>query len=88
MGRKRLGQPKDVRNTVAGKFGQRLEQLATEAGLTTAEFADRAGVTEDAIRRYFRGADVPRLDRWPEIARALGLKNAKDLLPDLPVSKT
>jgi transcriptional regulator with XRE-family HTH domain len=85
MGRKRIGQSRSVRNTVVGKFGQRLEHLAAEAGLTTAEFAEKVGLTEDAIRRYYRGADVPRLDRWPEIARALGLKNAKDLLPDLPV---
>ncbi len=84
MGRKRSGQPRSVRKTVAGKFGQRLEQLATAAGLTTAQFARKAGVTEDAIRKYFRGTDVPRLDRWPRIARALGLKNAKDLLPEIP----
>ena len=54
MGRKRTGQPRGVRNSVAGKFGKRLEQLATEAGLSTAELAERAGVTEDAIRKYFR----------------------------------
>ena len=55
------------------------------AGLTAAEFAREAGVTEDAIRKYYRGTDTPRIDRWPRIARALGLKNAKDLLPDIPV---
>jgi hypothetical protein len=49
MGRKRSGQPRSVRKTVAGKFGQRLQQLAAEAGLTTAEFARKAGVAEDAI---------------------------------------
>lgn len=85
MGRKRAGQPRGVRNSPAGKFGKHLEQLAIAAGLTTADLAKRAGVTEDAIRKYFRGVDVPRLDRWPRLARALGLKNAKDLLPDLPV---
>jgi transcriptional regulator with XRE-family HTH domain len=52
-----------VRKPVAGKFGQRLEQLATKAGLTTAAFAHKAGVTEDAINKYIRGTDVPRLDR-------------------------
>jgi predicted transcriptional regulator len=78
MDRKRAGQPRSVRKTVAGKFGQHLEQLAAAAGLTTAEFARKAGVTEDAIRKYFRGTDVPRLDRWPRIARALSLKNARE----------
>lgn len=74
MGRKRIGQPRGVRYTVAGKFGQRLEQLATAAGLSTAEFAKKAGVTEDAIRKYFRGTDVPRVDRWPRIAATLRLE--------------
>lgn len=72
MGRKRIGQPRGVRHTVAGKFGQRLEQLATAAGLSTAEFARKAGVTEDAIRKYFRGTDVPRLNRWPRTSRSGG----------------
>jgi hypothetical protein len=48
-----------VQNTVAGRFGRHLEQLATAAGLTTAEFAKKAGVTEDAIRKYFGGTDTP-----------------------------
>jgi hypothetical protein len=39
MGRKCAGQPRAVQHTVAGRFGRRLEQLATAAGLTTAEFA-------------------------------------------------
>jgi hypothetical protein len=67
MGRKRIGQPRRVQNTPSGKFGKRLAQLATAAGLTTAELAKRAGVTEDAIRKYFRGEDMPRLDRWPRL---------------------
>lgn len=84
MGRKRLGQLRSVRNTPAGKFGRRLEQLVKDAGLTTAEFAANVGVTEDAVRKYFRGTDVPRLNRWPRIAAVLGLENARDLIPDLP----
>jgi hypothetical protein len=28
----------------------------------TAQFAKKGGVTEDAIRKYFRGTDVPRPD--------------------------
>ena len=59
MGRKRAGQSRAVQKTVAGRFGRRLEQLATAAGLTTAEFARKAGVTEDAIRKYYRGTDTP-----------------------------
>jgi hypothetical protein len=63
MGRKRSGQPRSVRHTVAGRSGRHLEQLAA-AGLTTAELACKAGVTEDAIDKYFRGTNVRRLDGW------------------------
>jgi hypothetical protein len=45
----------------------RLRELADAAGLTTAEFARKAGVTEDATRKYFRGT-APR----PLIARRPG----------------
>jgi hypothetical protein len=55
------------------------------AGLTTAEFAERIDVTPDAVRKYLRGTYTPVIDKWPQIARVLGLKNAKDLVPDLPV---
>ena len=48
------------------------------AGLTTSEFATRVGVSEDAVRKYFRGKDVPRLNRWPRIATVLGMANARE----------
>jgi hypothetical protein len=51
MGRKRAAQPRAIQKTVAGQFGRRLEQLATAAGLTTADFARKGGVAEDAIRK-------------------------------------
>ncbi len=85
VGRKREGQPKSVRGTPAGKFGQRLEELMQEAGLTPPELAERIGVTPDVVRKYIRGAVTPVIDRWPVIAKALGRKNARDLVPELPV---
>jgi ribosome-binding protein aMBF1 (putative translation factor) len=86
VGRKREGQPKSVRGTPAGKFGQRLEALMMRAGLTTTELSARIGITPDTLRKYIRGVLTPDIDRWPDVARALGLKNAKELLPDLPVN--
>ena len=85
VGRKREGQPKNVRGTPAGKFGEHLEQLMIRAGLTPPELAERIGVSADAVRKYLRGTYTPVIDKWPQLARALGLKNAKDLVPDLPV---
>ena len=84
-GRKREGQPKSVRGTPAGQFGQHLEQLMIRAGLTPPELAERIGVTPDTVRKYLRGAVVPVIDKWPKIARTLGLKNAKEIIPDLPL---
>jgi hypothetical protein len=46
--------------------------------LTTEDFARKAGVTEEATRKYFRGTDVPRLDCWPRIGRALVLKKSRE----------
>src|SRR5689334_9250800 len=80
-GPSRAGQPKEVRGTPAGKFGQRLEELMVAAGLTTTELAERIGVTPDVVRKYIQGRVTPVIDRWPTVAKALGLKNAKDLLP-------
>jgi ribosome-binding protein aMBF1 (putative translation factor) len=84
VGRKREGQPKNVRGTPAGKFGQHLEALMIRAGMTTSELADRIEATPDAVRKYLRGTHTPAIDKWPRIARVLGLKNAKDLVPDIP----
>ena len=84
-GPERQGQPKKVRDTPAGLFGQRLEKLMIERGLTTEEFAEAAGLTSDAIRKYLRGVSVPHINRWPELARALGLNDAAQLTPKIPV---
>ena len=85
MGRKREPQPLEVRGTPAGMLGERLFTLVGDANLTPAEFAERIGVTEDAVRKYFRGVQSPVINRWPAIAKAVGLADAKDLLPKLPV---
>jgi ribosome-binding protein aMBF1 (putative translation factor) len=84
VGRKREGQPKAVRNTPAGKFGQRLEELMSKSGFTPNEFAERIGKTPDMVRKYLRGDNTPHIDDWPMIAHVLGLKDASDLLPKLP----
>jgi ribosome-binding protein aMBF1 (putative translation factor) len=63
-GPERQGQPRDVRNTPTGKFGQRLELLMVKAKLSTEEFAERIGVTPDAVRKYLRGDNIPNIERW------------------------
>lgn len=84
-GRKRQPQPKEIRRTPSGKFGARLEQLVNAAGLTTKEFAEKIGKAEASVYFYFSGRSVPHIDDWPQIAKILNLKDARELVPDLPV---
>ena len=81
-GRKREGQPKRVRGTPAGRFGQHLEQLMVRAGLTTSEFAERIGVTVDVVNLYIKGTRQPPFKNWQTIASVLGLRNLRELVPD------
>ena len=85
VGRKREGQPKENRETPSGKFGQRLEKLLARAGLTPVEFAERIDVTPDTVRKWLRGDNSPPLNDWKPIARILGVKDARELLPNIPV---
>ena len=81
VGRKRKPMPKEIRRTLAGRFGLRLERHLSESGLSVAEFAQRIGKTEEAVRTYLRGTSAPALQDWPLIAKALGLDSYRDLLP-------
>ena len=82
MGRQRQPQAKEVRRTLTGKVGARLEQLAVAAGYTTpGQFADALGKTEEAIRHWYRGTRAPKLDEWPKIAAKLGV-SVREILPE------
>lgn len=82
MGRKRQPQAKDVRKTLTGRVGARLEELAVAAGYSTpAQFADALGKTEEAVRHYYRGTRAPKLDEWPKVAKLLGV-SVRELLPE------
>ena len=81
VGRKRKPMPKEIRRTLAGKFGLRLESLVFESGLTAKEFAAKIGKGEDAVRTYFRGTSLPPIQDLPRIAKVLGLGSIRDLFP-------
>jgi hypothetical protein len=82
VGRQRQPQAKEVRNTLTGKMGSRLEQLALSAGYDTPDkFAAAVGKTEEAIRHWYRGTRAPKLDEWPKIAKKLGV-SVRELLPE------
>ena len=82
VGRKRKPMPKEIRRTLAGKFGLRLEALIFESGMTVRQFADKIGKGEDAVRTYLKGSSLPLIQDLPRIAKVLGLYSVRDLFPD------
>jgi transcriptional regulator with XRE-family HTH domain len=70
---------------VVRRFGGRLRQARAGRGMTQADLADRAGVSEAYVGRLERGRAAPGIDLVARLAKALGLP-AADLLPDGPSS--
>jgi ribosome-binding protein aMBF1 (putative translation factor) len=85
VGRKREGQPRSVRNTDSGRFGQHLETLVAESGLSVAEFANRIETSVDVVYLYIKGTRIPPFKHWRKVAKALGLSSVNELLPKLPI---
>jgi hypothetical protein len=81
MGRQRKEQTPEVRRSFAGKFGKRLESLALAAGLNALAFGKKIGKSDDMVRLYYAGENVPPLNDWPKIAKVLGV-TPRDLLPE------
>lgn len=54
------------------RLGSRLKEVRTEAGLTQAELADRAGVSRKTINTVENGVFVPSTLLALTLARALG----------------
>lgn len=86
VGRKRIEQPRKVRDTDSGKFGQHLESLIAARGLSVPEFAIEIGTSTAVVYFYISGFRIPPFKKWRQMAKALGLKSVNDLLPKLPIS--
>lgn len=82
-GRKRTGPAEGIKKTPAAKFGMHLEQLVNGSGMTVAEFASKVKKSEQAVWSYFRGTRVPHINDWPRIAKALGLEEIRELVPQI-----
>ena len=54
------------------KFGVKLFQLRSEAGMTQAELAEKANLSTDSISRIERGDRAPSFESLERIAAALG----------------
>lgn len=56
------------------RLGSRLKTVRTEAGLTQAELADRAGVSRKTVNTVENGVFVPSTVLALSLARALGVR--------------
>lgn len=78
--RKRTSKPgRDLPLTLR-KFAEHLSALV---GDDAVKVARAVGVSPDSVRKWCRGDMVPHLDHWPRLAKAVGLKDWRNLLPPL-----
>jgi hypothetical protein len=80
VGRKRTSTPSDDLPPTTRKFA---EHLASLIGDDSIRVAKAVGVSADAVRKWCRGDSLPHLEHWPRLAKAVGLKDWRELLPRL-----
>ena len=77
MGRKRKAVDT---STYSGRFAVRLRELRDKQGLTTRELSEKTGIPKSTIESWDSGTNIPHLDKFPAIAKALKT-TPKNLLP-------
>ena len=78
VGRKRTRKPPKELSAVERAFANHLAKLV---GDRSKDVAGAVGVSHDAVLKWCAGDSLPTLDRWPKIAKALGLRDYRELLP-------
>ena len=68
--------------TYAGRFAARLTELREKKKLTAEEMAVLLEVSDQAIYYWESGRRQPHILDLPKIAKVLGVKKAKDILPN------
>ena len=68
-----LGRPATRRQATGELFGQRLEKLRKEQGLTLAQVADRLSVSKPTVWAWEKGKARPVAERIPALAEVLGV---------------
>lgn len=81
MGRKKKPIPKSVARTPAGMQAAHIERLLAAAKKTPQDLAHELGLDDEAVRKWITAKSSPPINRWPSIAKALGLKDWRDLIP-------
>lgn len=80
VGRKRTSKPSDDLPPTSRRFAEHLSELV---GGDAIRVARAVGVSPDSVRKWCRGDMIPHLEHWPRLAKALGLKDWRHLLPPL-----
>lgn len=80
MPSKRTSKPVDDLTPAERKF---VLHLAALVGDRAGKVAEDVGVSHDAVLKWCRGSTLPKLQHWPKLAKALGLKDWRELLPPL-----
>jgi hypothetical protein len=81
MGRKRQGLVTGIPQRHRD-FAEHLGRALDRSGATPSELAQKIGRSHIIVLQYLQGVHLPRLQDLPELARALKLHSAKDLIPD------
>lgn len=68
-----------------GSFGHRLRVLLADRGMSQAELAKQAGITQQAVSNYMTKGYFPALSTAVSIARVLGV--SVDDLVDKPIGE-
>ena len=81
MGRKRQGLIAGIpeRNR---DFAEHLGEVLDRSGATPSELAVKIGRSHVIVLQYLQGMHLPRLQDLPELAHALNLGSARELIPD------
>jgi transcriptional regulator with XRE-family HTH domain len=58
---------------VSETFGEKLQRLREEAGISQAELSRRSGAPLDSVRNWEQNRNLPRIDAATRLARALGV---------------
>lgn len=78
MGRERA---KPDTSTYEGRFAARLGDFVSKRGIDPRELAKTLGVNQSVVYDWLAGRKLPSIDRFPALAKALGVKKISDLIP-------
>ena len=53
-------------------FQEDLKRAIDGKGLTIPSFADKTGVSSNAVLKWLKGSSFPKADKWAAIKRPLG----------------